>query len=252
MLIVVSPAKKLDFEQKAPTKRFDEPMYLETSKKLIKSLKGLHVEDLKNMMKISDKLAELNLDRYKNFKTPFSLDNAKQAVYAFKGDTYIGLNAESFDSKDLDYAEKHLRILSGLYGILKPLDLIQPYRLEMGTKFGIDKKENLYEVWKEINTKRINDDLKGNNALINLASNEYFSSINTKSLVKPLVTPIFKEEKNGKLKIISFNAKRARGMMANFIIKERVTQVEDIKKFDMDNYKFSKTLSTDSEIVFTR
>lgn len=252
MLLVVSPAKKLDLESKAPTRKFSEPKYLETSSKLINSLKKLRTDDLKDLMGISDKLAELNLSRYNAFKTPFNLENAKQSVFAFKGDTYVGLDVESFDSKDLDYADKHLRILSGLYGILKPLDLMQAYRLEMGTKFGVGSKSNLYDVWKESNTQRINDDLKGNNALVNLASNEYFSSIDTKKLNKPLITPVFKEEKNGKLKIISFNAKRARGMMANYIIKNRITQIEDIKKFNMDNYKYDKSLSSESEFIFRR
>lgn len=252
MLMIVSPAKKLDFESNPPLNKFNQPDFLDVSKQLIKDLKVLKKSDLRKLMSISDNLAELNLKRYNDFKTPFSLKNAKQAIFAFKGDTYQGLNVESLNKKDLDYADKHLRILSGLYGILRPLDLMQAYRLEMGTNFGIGENKNLYEVWKEKNTQKINDDLKGNKALINLASKEYFSSVDFNKIDKPIITPVFKEDKNGKLKIISFNAKRARGMMANFIIKNRITDIEKIKEFNIDKYKFDKSLSSESEFVFRR
>ena len=250
--MIVSPAKKLDFDSVAPIEKHNQPKFLETSTKLIKDLKKLKSTDLQDLMGISEKLAKLNLERYQSFKTPFNLKNSKQAIFAFKGDTYVGLDVDSLDKKDIDYADKNLRILSGLYGVLKPLDLIQAYRLEMGTNFSIGKNKNLYELWREANTKAIESDLKGKKALVNLASKEYFSSIDFSSLTKPVITPVFKEEKNGKLKIISFNAKRARGMMANFIIKNKIKDPADLEKFNMDNYKFDKSLSSKDELVFRR
>jgi cytoplasmic iron level regulating protein YaaA (DUF328/UPF0246 family) len=250
--MIVSPAKKLDFESVAPIEIYKQPEFLETSKKLIKDLKKLKSTDLQKLMGISENLAQFNLERYQNFKTPFDLKNSKQAIFAFKGDTYIGLDIDSLDKKDIDYADKNLRILSGLYGVLKPLDLMQAYRLEMGTSFGIGSNKNLYELWRETNTRAIESDLKGKSALVNLASKEYFSSIDFKALTKPVITPVFKEEKNGKLKIISFNAKRARGMMANFIIKNKIKDADDLENFNMDNYKFDKSLSSKSELVFRR
>jgi len=250
--MIVSPAKKLDFDSAAPIEKYNQPEFIETSKKLIKDLKKLKSTDLQKLMGISENLAKLNLERYQNFKTPFDLKNSKQAIFAFKGDTYVGLDIDSLDKKDIDYADKNLRILSGLYGVLKPLDLMQAYRLEMGTSFGIGSNKNLYELWRETNTRAIESDLKGKNALVNLASKEYFSSIDFKALTKPVITPVFKEEKNGKLKIISFNAKRARGMMANFIIKNKIKDADDLENFNMDNYKFDKSLSSKSELVFRR
>ncbi len=252
MLIVVSPAKKLDFEHIAPTDDFTTCEYLEKSNKLIKELKRLSSEEIAKLMKLSTSLAELNYTRYHNFKTPFSLKNAKQAAYAFKGDTYVGLDFESFNKTQVKYAQKHLRILSGLYGLLKPLDLIQPYRLEMGTKFKALGEKNLYGIWKNNLTLDLNKELKKEKILVNLASKEYFSAIDFKQLDAQIITPVFMEEKNGQFKIISFNAKRARGMMSQYILKNKITKIEDLKNFDMDNYKFNKQLSEENEIVFTR
>jgi cytoplasmic iron level regulating protein YaaA (DUF328/UPF0246 family) len=252
MLIVVSPAKKLDFETQAPVETYTTPDFLETSNKLIKDLKKLNASDVSKLMNISAPLGELNFTRFQSFKTPFTLKNSKQAAFAFKGDTYIGLDIESFNKKQINYSQKHFRILSGLYGLLRPLDLIQPYRLEMGTKFGIDGSTNLYGVWKETLTERINTELKKEKILVNLASKEYFSAIDFNSLNGEIITPVFKEKKNGVFKIISFNAKRARGLMSQYIIKNEVKDVESIKRFDLDRYKFNKSLSTNNELVFTR
>lgn len=252
MLIVVSPAKKLDFEKIAPTDEHTTPEYLEKSNGLIKELKRLSSEDIAKLMKLSVSLAELNYTRFHNFKTPFSLKNSKQAAYAFKGDTYIGLDFESFNKTQVNYAQKHLRILSGLYGLLKPLDLIQPYRLEMGTKFKALGEKNLYGVWKNDLTQDLNKVLKKEKVLVNLASKEYFSAIDFKNLDAEIITPVFMENKNGVHKIISFNAKRARGMMSQYILKNKIEKVEDLKNFDMDNYKYNKKLSEGNDFVFTR
>jgi cytoplasmic iron level regulating protein YaaA (DUF328/UPF0246 family) len=252
MLIVVSPAKKLDFETQAPIETFTTPDFLEISNKLIKDLKKLKTDEVSELMKISTNLGELNFTRFQSFKTPFTLKNAKQAAFAFKGDTYIGLDFESFSKKQITYSQKHFRILSGLYGLLRPLDLIQPYRLEMGTKFGIEGATNLYAVWKQTLTKKMNEELKKEKVLINLASKEYFSAIDLNSLNAEVLTPIFKEKKNGVYKIISFNAKRARGLMSQYILKNEIKDIEGVKKFDLDRYKFNKTMSNESELVFTR
>jgi cytoplasmic iron level regulating protein YaaA (DUF328/UPF0246 family) len=252
MLIVVSPAKKLDFESSAPTEEHSTCEFLETSNKLIKDLKKLEVDDIAKLMKLSNPLAELNFSRYKTFKTPFSLKNAKQAAFAFKGDTYVGLDFESFNKVQVKYAQGHLRILSGLYGLLKPLDLIQPYRLEMGTRFGIGESKNLYGVWQKSITSSLNKELKTKRILVNLASKEYFSAIDFKNLNGEVIVPVFKEKKNGEYKIISFAAKRARGMMSQFIIKNKIKDIEGIKTFDMADYKYSDKMSNGNEYVFVR
>jgi len=252
MLVIISPAKKLDFDTKATVDSYTQCEYLETSKKLIKDLKSLKVQEIAKMMKLSKSLAELNFNRYQDFKTPFSLKNSKQAAFAFKGDTYIGLEFDSFTPDEIEYSQNHLRILSGLYGILRPLDLIQPYRLEMGTKFGIGKSKNLYEVWQEKLTQDLNHELKENKYLVNLASKEYFSAVDFKNLEGKVITPIFKEKKNGEYKIISFNAKRARGKMSQFIMKNKISKPEDLKSFNLDNYKYSEKMSKNDEFVFVR
>lgn len=252
MLIVVSPAKKLDFEHIAPTDKFSTPKYLEKSIELIKGLRKLSSEEIAKLMKLSNSLAELNYTRYHNFKTPFNLKNAKQAAYAFKGDTYIGLDFESFNKSQVNYAQKHLRILSGLYGLLLPLDLIQPYRLEMGTRFSALGEKNLYGIWKKELTKDLNIELKEEKILINLASKEYFSAVDIKEINAKIITPIFMEKKNGQYKVISFNAKRARGMMTQYILKNKITNIEEINNFNMDNYKFNPKLSEQNQPVFTR
>lgn len=252
MIIVVSPAKKLDFETPAPTNTFTLPKYLKQSELLIKDLRKCSSDQISKMMKLSDSLTELNIKRYKTYKTPFTLDNAKQAMFAFNGDTYTGLDAETMKDKQIKYAQKHLRILSGLYGLVAPLDLIQPYRLEMGTKFSCDGNKNLYEFWQETITADLNKLLKKEKTLINLASKEYFSAIDFKTLNADVITPQFKEKKGDAFKIVSFSAKRARGMLSRFIIDNQIENVEGIKDFNLDNYKYNKKLSTELEPVFTR
>jgi len=230
MLLLLSPAKTLDFNSTEVTTH-TTPRMLADSSKLIQVLKKKSATDIKKLMKVSDKIAELNVQRYQEFSTPFSLKNAKQSVLAFKGDVYTGLNAEDFDETDLEFAQKHLRILSGLYGLLKPMDLMQPYRLEMGTRLEKGKNKNLYQFWDKKITKLINDDLKETEGetIVNLASKEYFKSVKPKLLSGNLFNINFKEDRNGVLKVISFTAKKARGVMAREIIKNRMTKVEDLK-----------------------
>jgi len=252
MIVVISPAKKLDFDTPAPTASFTELTELEKSKKLIKELKKCDPKEISNLMKLSDNLTELNVQRYKDFKTPFNLKNAKQAMFAFKGDTYVGLDAMTMKPGDIKFADKHLRILSGLYGLVSPLDLIQPYRLEMGTKFSCGKSKNLYEYWGETITKQLNSQLKKEKSLINLASKEYFTAVNTKNLTGEIITPVFKEKKGDDFKIVGLFAKKARGMMSRYIIDNRIKKVEDLMSFNIDGYKFNKKLSTDQAPVFTR
>ena len=253
MLLLISPAKTLDFSP-SPIKEYTDASFTEDSKKLVKALKKKSAEDLKQLMGVSDKIAELNVARFQSFKTPFSLDNAKQAVLAFRGDVYTGLDADSFDEKDLDFAQEYLRILSGLYGILKPLDLMQPYRLEMGTKLQNERGKNLYEFWHEKITRRLNEDLESTDSqyIINLASKEYFKSVKPKLLNGQLIDVNFKEDKNGTFKIVAFFAKKARGMMCHYIIKNKITKPEYLKGFDYDGYVFNEDLSSEKELIFTR
>lgn len=241
MIIVISPAKSLDFETPARTNTFSNPRLLAESEQLIAQLRDLSPTDIQHLMKISPKLADLNFGRFLNFHTPFTVKNAKQAVLAFQGDVYQGLAAESFSTADFAFAQKHLRILSGLYGLLKPLDLIQPYRLEMGSRFENTRGKNLYAFWGELITDLVNEDAKkiNSNILLNLASNEYFKSIQPKLLGPKVITPVFKDFKNGEHKIISFYAKKARGLMSAFVIQNQLTDVQSIKKFDTEGYYFS-------------
>jgi uncharacterized protein len=253
MIVVISPAKKLDFNTCAPTKKFTNLKDISMSEQLIKELRKCKPEKISTMMKLSESLTDLNVERYKKFNTPFNLDNAKQAMFAFKGDTYVGLDAESFSKKDIDYAQKHLRILSGLYGLVSPLDLIQPYRLEMGTKFPCGESKNLYEFWNRKITEQLHESLKKEKVLINCASNEYFKSVNTKVLEgAKIITPSFKEKKNGEYKMIGLFAKKARGMMSRFIIQNQVKDVSGLSEFNLDGYKFNKKLSNEENPVFTR
>lgn len=252
MLIVVSPAKKLDFEVPAPTEKFTQPTELEKSKLLIKELRKCDSKKISSLMKLSESLTELNIQRYKNFKTPFNLKNAKQAMFAFKGDTYVGLDAETMKAKDIDYAQKHLRILSGLYGLVSPLDLVQPYRLEMGTKFPCAGSKNLYEFWRKSITEELNKLLKKEKTLVNLASKEYFSAVNVKDLNAEIITPAFKEKKGDEYKMVGFFAKKARGMMSRYIIDNRIESPKELLQFDVDGYKYSKELSSQTEPIFTR
>jgi len=219
---------------------------------LIDQLKDLTPADVASLMGLSDKLSDLNVGRFAHWKQPFTQDNARPAVYAFKGDVYTGLDAYSFSKKDMKFAQKHFRMLSGLYGLLKPLDLMQPYRLEMGTKFKNLRGVNLYEFWGDAITQKLNEDLKQGEVLLNLASNEYFKSVNKKALNGEIITPVFKDQKNGQYKIISFYAKKARGLMAAYVIKNQINNVEDIKQFDTAGYRFEASMSKSKEWVFIR
>ena len=256
MLVVVSPAKSLDFENHPKTRKFSQPEFLKESRELIKDLRRLEPADLSKLMNISQKLANENHQRFANWHTPFNLKNAKQAIFAFKGDVYLGLQAEEFSVADLKFAQDHLRILSGLYGILRPLDLIQAYRLEMGRKFPSSSAQNLYDFWGDKLTRKINKEFDSRTAntkaLVNLASNEYFNSINKNLLDAEVITPVFKDWSNGKYRIISFFAKKARGLMARYIIQNQVKDVDGLKAFDTAGYYFSEEQSSASELVFLR
>ncbi len=252
MKIVISPAKSLDFEKPLPTEQFSKPVYLKQAKEIIKVLKKLKPKDLSELMEISDNLAELNWQRNKAFKTPFTTENARPAVYAFNGDVYLGLDSYSIPEEKLAVLQSKLRILSGQYGILKPLDLMQAYRLEMGTQLPIGEHKNLYGFWKETLTNALNKELKKNELFINLASNEYFSVIDVKKLKVPVITPEFKDYKDGKLKMISFFAKKARGMMVRYIIDYNIETLEGLKGFNYEGYAFDANLSKGNTLVFTR
>ncbi|MDE3743943.1 peroxide stress protein YaaA [Maribacter polysaccharolyticus] len=253
MKIVVSPAKSLDFERDLPTDRFSQPLFLEKAQTLNKVLVKKKPIALSKLMGISNNLAELNWERNQNFSIPFDPSNARPAIYAFSGDVYQGLDAYTIPQEKLDKLQDSLRILSGLYGILKPLDLIQPYRLEMGTSLKIGRKKNLYEFWKKELTDHLNTELEENELFINLASKEYFGAIDEKKLKVPVITPVFKDWKNDKLKIISFFAKKARGAMVRYIVDEDVKTLEDVRAFNRDGYRYSEehTLK-ENEPVFIR
>ena len=252
MKIVISPAKSLNFEKELPTNLFSKSAFLKESKIVNQIIKQKSPKELSELMDISDKLANLNWDRNKSWKTPFNQGNARPAIFAFDGDVYTGLDAYSISSEKLDVLQNKVRILSGLYGLLKPLDLIQAYRLEMGTKLPIGESRNLYDFWKNNLTTSLNKELKNEELFINLASNEYFSAIDTKTLKVPVITPEFKDYKNGKLKIISFFAKKARGLMVRYIIDTNAETVEDLKGFNYDGYQFDANLSNGNQLVFTR
>jgi len=252
MKIVISPAKSLNFEKKLPSTAFSESLFLKEARQVHKELKQKSPASLSELMDISDKLAELNWQRNQNWKTPFTLENARPAVFAFDGDVYTGLDAYSIPLHQLDVLQDRLRILSGLYGLLKPLDLMQAYRLEMGTKLPIGESKNLYEFWKPIITKALNKEIKKGELFVNLASNEYFSAIDVKTLKVPIITPEFKDYKDGKLKIISFFAKKARGLMVRYIIDTNAETVEDLKGFNYEGYLFDANLSKGNQLVFTR
>ncbi|WP_445362850.1 peroxide stress protein YaaA [Microbulbifer sp. ANSA003] len=254
MLIVISPAKTLDYESDIPSLETTQPDFLKESAALIKELRELSPQQVSSLMKISDKLGVLNYDRFHTWKRPFTDNNARPALLAFKGDVYTGLEAETMGKRDFAYAQKHLRMLSGLYGLLRPLDLMQPYRLEMGTKFENAKGKNLYEFWGDKITEALNAQLQGvkDRELVNLASNEYFKSVKTKQLDAQVITPHFKDLKNGQYKMISFFAKKARGMMSRWAIDQRVKKAEELKGFDVAGYGYNPGLSTEWDWVFTR
>ncbi|GFD93339.1 UPF0246 protein [Alteromonas sp. KUL156] len=252
MKIIISPAKSLDFESKATTDVYTQPRFLEQSEKLNKKLRTLSRKKLSELMKISDDLASLNYDRNQDWQPPFSLDNAKQAVFAFTGEVYRGIDASSISEDKIPILQEKLRILSGLYGLLKPLDLIQPYRLEMGTKLKVGRRENLYKFWDTTLAESLNEELGDGELLINLASTEYFKALPKKALKVPMITPVFKDFKNGQYKTIMTFAKKARGLMVRYIIDNNVEILEELKGFDVEGYGFSEEMSTETELVFTR
>lgn len=259
MLILLSPAKTLDFEISTEYDNYSEPAFLEETELLVNHLKTLSPSEISSLMKVSDKLGNLNAARYQDWQSNFDESNTKQALLAFQGDVYQGLNASSFSQEDFKFAQEHLRILSGLYGVLRPLDLIQPYRLEMGTKLAHKKLQDLsvntlYEFWQDKLTQAINQQLGklGNSTVVNLASKEYFQAVQPKILKGTVITPIFKDWKNGKYKIVSFYAKKARGMMSAYIIKNRIQKSEEIKGFNEGGYSFNNELSEGNNLVFTR
>ncbi|MBP2848535.1 peroxide stress protein YaaA [Dickeya oryzae] len=254
MLITLSPAKTLDYTSPLPTQRYTQPALLAYSQQLIQHCKQLTPADIASLMSISDKLADLNAARFQEWSPEFSLDNARQALLAFKGDVYTGLAAEDFSEADFDFAQQHLRILSGLYGVLRPLDLMRPYRLEMGIRLKNGTGNDLYQFWGDTITETLNQALaeQNDNVLINLASDEYFKSVKPARLKARIIKPVFLDEKNGKFKVISFYAKKARGLMSRFIIQNRLTQPEQLKDFNSDGYYFDPADSSADELVFRR
>jgi hypothetical protein len=254
MLYVISPAKNLDYESLATTDQFTYPDLLDHAQELVEVCEKLTPAELGSLMHISDKLAGLNAARFAEWHPDFTTQNAKQAMFAFNGDVYTGLDAASLTEQQVAYAQQHLRILSGLYGLLKPLDLMQAYRLEMGTKLTNPRGKNLYEFWGSIITDKVNDNLGRLNSecLVNLASTEYFKSVKKKNINATIITPSFKDWKNGQYKMISFFAKKARGLMVRYLIQNQVETVEELLKFDLDGYEYNEAMSTPTEPCFTR
>ncbi|MCP3720097.1 MULTISPECIES: peroxide stress protein YaaA [Paraburkholderia] len=260
MIIVLSPAKSLDYDTPAHIEAHTIPDFVDDAAELIAGLRRLSPQQIGSLMSISDPLARLNFQRYADWSKQFSQINAKQAVLAFNGDVYEGFDAKSLSSADLDYAQQHVRVLSGLYGLLRPLDLLQPYRLEMGTRFENARGKDLYAFWGERITHAINAQIEHNHAkaakgarvVVNCASNEYFKAVKPKKLAAPVITPVFEDWKGGRYKIISFHAKRARGLMARYAVENRVTEPEGLKAFDVEGYAFDADASNDSTYVFRR
>ena len=254
MLAIISPAKRLDFESPAATRKHTQPGFLEESGELINELRQLAPPDIADLMGISSKLADLNAERYATWRTPFSRKNARQAILAFKGDVYMGLDAETYTERDFTWAQKHVRILSGLHGLLKPLDLIQPYRLEMGTKLTTRRGTDLYGFWDGKVTAALNEAIAAQKQplLINLASNEYFNVLDAGRIDARIITPTFKDLKNGRYKFISFFAKKARGLMTSYIVKNRVSTLKALRAFDWQGYRFCAAQSSADEWVFLR
>ncbi|AJR00675.1 protein YaaA [Enterobacteriaceae bacterium bta3-1] len=256
MLIIISPAKTLDYESPLATTRYTQPELLDHSAQLMEYCRELTPAQIGSLMKISDKLAGLNAARFAEWQPNFTPQNARQAILAFKGDVYTGLHAEDFSEKDFDFAQQHLRMLSGLYGLLRPLDLMMPYRLEMGIKLHNAKGSDLYSFWGDLLTEKLNQQLKeqGDDVLINLASDEYFKAVKPAKLDGQLIKPVFLDEKGGKFKVISFYAKKARGLMSRFIIQNQLTQPEQLKDFNLEGYFFDeeKIDKSGSELIFKR
>lgn len=254
MLTVISPAKKLDFDTPPSTRKKTQPLFLERSAQLVEEARNLSPDDIGRLMGVSANIAELNHQRFMNWQRPFTLKNARQSLLAFKGDVYVGLDAQTLSPAQLDFAQQHLRILSGLYGLLRPLDLMQPYRLEMGLAFTNSGGKNLYEFWGDAITGALDKALRksGTKVLVNLASNEYFRSVHPKALDADVITPVFKDLKGDRYKVISFFAKKARGQMVRFIIDKKLNEPEGMKKFKVDGYRYNGAESTAREWVFTR
>lgn len=254
MLTVISPAKTLDFETPPVTRKKTQPVFLNRAEELVDQVRKLAPEDIEQLMGVSEKIAAINHQRFMDWCRPFTLKNAKQAFLAFKGDVYVGLEAESLKPAQLDFAQKHLRMLSGLYGLLRPLDLIQPYRLEMGLNFANNGGKNLYQFWGDAITRELDKSLgkSGSKVLVNLASNEYFRAVQPGSLNADVVTPVFKDLRGDRYRVVSFFAKRARGQMARFIIDNQLNDPDGMKKFRVDGYRYNREESTARELIFTR
>ncbi|WP_439100312.1 peroxide stress protein YaaA [Congregibacter sp.] len=254
MLSVISPAKTLDYDSPVTTSKATQPEFLERSEALVTDARQLDPADIRSLMGVSENIAALNHQRFMDWHRPFDKDNARQAILAFKGDVYTGLEAETLNATQLAYAQKHLRILSGLYGVLRPLDLMQAYRLEMGLRFENSGGKNLYEFWGDAVTNSLNKQLKktGTPVLLNLASNEYFKAVQPGALDGEVITPVFKDLKNGKYKIISFFAKKARGQMARYIVEKEINDVAALKKYRVAGYRYNASESSARELVFTR
>ena len=254
MLVVISPSKTLDFGSVSSTAENSQPLFVKEASELVRYLKKLSVSELEDLMKISTKLAILNMERFAFWKPEFTTETARQAIFSFKGEVYHGLDIRSMEIADIEASQQHLRILSGLYGVIRPLDLIRPYRLEMGTSFQFGKYDDLYHFWKKKITKQISNDLKesGSSLLFNLASQEYFSAIEIKKLKAHTVTPQFLEEKNGSFSMVTVYAKKARGMMTRYILQHRIAREDDLRGFDSDGYYFNSYLSKPGSPVFTR
>ncbi len=254
MIVVISPAKKLDFNSKSKGENYTTPEFLDKSSEIINVIRQFSPKDLAVLMNVSDDIASLTFERHSQWRAPFNKENSRPAIHAYKGDVYRGMSADDFSDEDLEFAQGHLRILSGLYGILRPLDLIQPYRLEMGTKFRPFGGKDLYGFWTETITSAINSDLKKHSekVLVNLASQEYFKAVNEDNLDGKVVTPVFREYRNDQYKVVGILAKKARGMMSRFIISNRLKKAEEIKLFNLGGYSYDDNLSSEKEWVFAR
>lgn len=254
MLALISPAKTLDYESALPTDSHTLPRLLAHSQELIDVSRTLSASEIANLMSVSEKIANLNVERFRDWQADFDFSNARQALFAFKGDVYTGLDAYSLKDQDIDYAQQHLRMLSGLYGLLRPLDLMMPYRLEMGTKLKNPRGSNLYEFWGTIITDLINEDLAAakSELLVNIASDEYYKSVKESKIQAEIIKPVFLDQKNGKYKVISFYAKKARGLMARYIIENKIERAEDLKGFNSDGYYFDADSSLKGGLVFKR
>lgn len=254
MLALISPAKTLDYETVLPTEKFTQPRLLDHSQELIEVASKLSASEIASLMSVSEKIATLNAERFRDWQPEFNFANARQAIFAFKGDVYTGLNAYQLEKQDIDYAQKHLRMLSGLYGLLRPLDLMMPYRLEMGTKLKNTRGNNLYEFWGNTITETINADLAQaeSELLVNIASDEYYKSVKESKIKAEIIKPVFLDQKNGKYKVISFYAKKARGLMARYLLENKIERAEDIKSFNTEGYYFDAESSLQGELVFKR